>query len=64
MLCYADLSNVDSRVQTAATVKVEVTLQNSLLSSQQVNLDFRACSAKGGVLEWLRALSTCSIFRV
>ena len=62
MLCYADLSNVNSRVQTAATVKVQVALQNGLLSSQQINLDFRACSAKGRVLEWFRALSTCSNF--
>lgn len=62
MLRYADLSNVDSRVQAAATVKVEVALQNGLLSSQQINLDFRACSTKGGVLEWLGALTTCSKF--
>lgn len=50
---YTDLADVNSRVQTAATVKVEVALQDGLLSSQQVNLHFRACSAKGGVLEWL-----------
>lgn len=40
------LSNIHSWVQAAATIKVQIAAQNRLLSSQQVHLNFRACSTK------------------
>ena len=56
----ADLANVYSRVQTAATVKVEVASQNGLLACQHIDLYLGAGRPEGGIVQRLRALSTCS----
>ena len=47
----ADLANVYSRVQAAATVKVEVTSQNGLLACQHIDLYLGAGRPEGGVVQ-------------
>ena len=54
------LANVNRRIETATTVKVQIAAQDGFFTSQQVNFHFRKGSPKRSISQGNRALRTCN----